>query len=464
MAIDNNKRTISEEELEEMLSSGKWQQVDQTINPNASRGPIGPPPAPINNQLSSGPLPPNFGYQPDLIQAGGHGPSVGAIRLFPLPPSAIPNQGSAIQSHTQPILNTANAANKTAGQAQTSATTAKTGVITINAKTAVGIVSGVLQQVPIATLGTSSLTPTQDNLNDGTTFGRVVNTALTANQIDTTKAGVLSQGGSIVGQVVGTTPAIFSISLTTTTATISWSSFSILNGDGTTTTVSSGSQLVSSLTATTAYTFYAYVVAGTTTVSFAAVSGGVGSPAIVYTAANPTAAQTLVLQQNTALSSGGVSFTTPTTGTGSGSGGGSGACCNAANTYVEHRERGTVLLADCKVGDFIRGQEGFVEIATLKLWPQKDFIRVTIHTGETVEITAAHHLTDFEGKEIKVGRLSLADILNHRGGFATIKKIELIEERDGQKVVLSCKPFSTFYAGTDEKPNILVSNVTFPSH
>jgi len=180
MADIKGKREITEQELDEMVSSGQWAPVETgPINPNGLARPNSPPPPPTHGreQFGSGPLPPNFGL-PGALANTGPGPSTGPIGLFPIYQS--PVVGAAIASHTQPIADKANQASETAGQAQTTATnanatatTASTGVTTINGKSAVAIVSGVLQQVPISTLGTSTATPNQDNLNDGSTFGRV---------------------------------------------------------------------------------------------------------------------------------------------------------------------------------------------------------------------------------------------------------------------------------------------------
>jgi len=465
MAVDKEKGNfITEDELEQEIAAGRMQQVDRTVNPNVPGLPVGgPPPAHGVDPYGSGPLPPNFGYQPALVKTG-YSANTGPIGLLPIYQS--PLVGSAIKSHTQPIAATANAANETANSAQTTATnananatTAVTGVATVNAKTAVGIVSGVLQQVPISTLGTSTATPNQDNLNDGSTFGRVLNTALTSNQIDSTKPGFLAQGGSTVPQIVGTVPAIFSYTSTTTTVNISWSSFTIFFANNTTGTISSGSQSITGLSASSTYYFYPYLDP-TNTVQFAAVTGGLGSPAILYKPQSPTAAQVINLQQNTALSNGGIQAITPASGGGGGSGGGSGICLGVGQ-HVESQSRGIIPIEDVEIGEFIKGRTDWTEVVGKKVLPQNHFVRVTALTGERVSFTPTHWTTairDGEETTVPAGKLTVSDFLITRDGYASIKSIEHVEE-ESQKVQLSCEPTHEFFCSASKRASILVHNV-----
>ena len=93
---------------------------------------------------------------------------------------------------------------------------------------------------------------TLDNLADGIVYPRVLGTALTNNNIDLSKVGVLAKGG--------TPPAIsgsFTYTTTTTTITISWpSSMAVYRADGTITEIGAGSQTITGLTANTQYNFY----------------------------------------------------------------------------------------------------------------------------------------------------------------------------------------------------------------
>ena len=74
-----------------------------------------------------------------------------------------------------------------------------------------------------------------------------------------------------------------------------------------------------------------------------------------------------------------------------------------------------------------------------------------------MEITPTHNITTSDGRSVDAARLSLMDILVSRDGYATIKKIELVEDVRANKVVLTCEPEHTFFAGQDG-PTILASN------
>src|SRR3984885_321973 len=420
---------------------------------------------PEYNSLAIAPIPPVLGTSTDASRQF-YRRGVSQIRMFPLPAASALAQGAQIATQVQPVADVADAANTTATTANTTAnaasataTVAATGVTTINASTAVGVVSGVLQQVPISTLDAITLTPTLDALTDGSTYNRVLATALTSGAIDSTKAGFLAVGGSTVPQIVGTVPAIFSYTSTTTTVSISWSSFTVFYANNTTATVASGSQSITGLSASSTYYFYPYLDSSNT-VHFAAVSGGLGSPAILYRPQSPTAAQTINLQQNTALSNGGIPAITPTSGGGGGSGGGSGICLQAGQ-FVESRSRGVIPIETLDTGEWILGRTKWTEVIAKKVVPQNHFVRVTVSTGERISLTPTHCTTAIRNGEemsIPAGELSLSDFLILRNGYGGIKSLEHIEE-ESFKVQISCDPEHEFFASESKSVAILVHNV-----
>jgi hypothetical protein len=431
------------------------------------RPPLSIPSAdPEFNPLLIAPIPAPLGTSTDASRQF-YRTGVSQIRMFPLPAAAAIAQGSQIATHVAPVAETANAAsasaataNTTANEASTTATGAATGVTTINGKTAVAIVSGVLQQVPISTLGTGSATPNQDNLNDGTTYNRVLATALTSGAIDSTKAGFKATIGSFPSTVVGTTASIISYTSTTTSITFTWSSFMILFSDGTTETITSGSQTVTGLSASQTYYAYPVVVGTALTLTFIAVSGGVGSPAILYQPQNPQAAQQQNLQSNTAMSNGGIACVTPSSGSGGGHGGGSGICLRAGQ-YVESKSRGVIVIDDAEVSELIRGRNDWTEVVHKKVLPQNHFVRVTASSGERVSFTPTHWTTairDGVEQSIPAGKLTVSDFLILREGYASIKNIEHVEE-EAQKVQLSCEPEHEFFCSASKAASILVHNV-----
>jgi len=153
------------------------------------------------------------------------------------------------------------------------------------------------------------------------------------------------------GSVPPTWSGAFTYASTTSSLTWSWSGLTIYRADGTTTAIPNGSVAVTSLTAATTYYFYPYwdEVAG----SLAWVAAGGGSPAYAQAAKTNLAAQQQALQGRIPLSQGAIAAATTSSGTGGGSGGGSGSCLRAG-TVVLTKERGTVAIETCKVGEHLR--------------------------------------------------------------------------------------------------------------
>jgi hypothetical protein len=450
---------IKEDEIDKLIESGHVTPVNI------------PPALPSNfaaltNPYPAGSIPLQMQYAPDLLNTQTRGGSIPQIRLMPVMPAGQPSVNSASQNATAPVQKTAtqaqtmaNTANTNANAAQATATTAATGVTTINSQTAVALVAGQFEQVPISTLDAISLTPTLDNLLDGPVFGRVVNIALTANQIDSTKSGFLATGGSTVPQIIGTVPAIFSYTSTTTTVTVTWSSFTVFFANNTTATIASGSVgPVTGLTASTTYYFYPYLDP-TNTVQFAAVTGGLGSPAILYNPQSPAAAQAINLQQNTALSNGGIQAITPSSGAGGGHGGGSGICLKAGQ-YIESQTRGIIPIETVEPGELIRGRKAWTEVVAKKVVCQNHFIKVTASNGESVSFTPTHATTairDGVEQSIPAAKLTVADFLITRDAYVSIKSIEHVDE-ESLKVQLSCHPEHEFFCSESKTVSILVHN------
>jgi hypothetical protein len=131
MASSNDKTFISEEEFDRLVASGQVLPANQTqpIIPGVDRRPAGAPPAPVRfnaiDNFQSALLPSFLGTDADLLKAGSTPPGVPSTRLMPIMPSGISNANSAIQSHTQNILETANEAQSTATTANTTANSAQ---------------------------------------------------------------------------------------------------------------------------------------------------------------------------------------------------------------------------------------------------------------------------------------------------------------------------------------------------
>jgi hypothetical protein len=161
---------------------------------------------------------------------------------------------------------------------------------------------------------------------------------------------------------------------------------------------------------------------------------------------------------------------TPNTGTGGGSGGGSGNCLRAG-TMVLNRERGTVPIDTCKIGDHIlgpgnggvgpQGKYSWTRIVRLEILPADTFIRLHLSNHETLDVTPHHIFTLADGSPMRAERLCLADILVGRFASVTLEKIEVIRE-ESTKVTVTCNPIHEFYAGK-HAATILTHNYTFNS-
>jgi len=90
-------------------------------------------------------------------------------------------------------------------------------------------------------------------VQDGVSFGKTLQTALTANQVDPSKVGVLMKG-SVPPILSGN----FTYTSTTSSITISWTNLVVYRADGTFTIIANGSQTITGLAAGTTYYFYPY--------------------------------------------------------------------------------------------------------------------------------------------------------------------------------------------------------------
>lgn len=149
------------------------------------------------------------------------------------------------------------------------------------------------------------------------------------------------------GSIIPTQAFTITFSLGPTTINLSWSAQTLFRADGSTFTVSAGTQGYSSLSNSTTYYIYPYINLSNNTVAFSN-----GSPP--GTSQNNTQAVETAFDLRTPLapivlqtqSSGG------TGGTGGGSGSGGGGACPEQNELVEVQRDGQVL--QIKIGDLLR--------------------------------------------------------------------------------------------------------------
>ena len=170
--------------------------------------------------------------------------------------------------------------------------------------------------------------------------------AATEQTSSTVAAAQLVLGGSSSGlkQQANAIPTVNGkIAYVSTTSSITWywdgtngsSLLTIFWPDGSSTQVPPANLAITGLTSNTTYTFYPYFSVDLNSVLFVAVSGGVGSPAVAYTASSVAAASDQSLDGNTPLVSSPLTAATTSSGSGGGSGGGNGGACVAEFTLVE---------------------------------------------------------------------------------------------------------------------------------
>ncbi len=312
-------------------------------------------------------------------------------------------------------------------------------------------------------IGTTNKLSLDSAITDGAEFARVSSDALTLNAIDPSKPGILAKGS-----IPPTWNASFTYTSAPTTVTWSWSSFTVYRADGTTTAIPNGSLVVTGLTAGTSYFFYPYWDESAAALNW--VAGGSGTPANAQSAKTNLAAQQQSLQARIPLSQGAVVAATPLSGSGGGSGGGSGNCIRQGMLVVE-RDRGTIPIDTCKVGDRIlgpgnggigpQGKSAWTRIVRIEILPADTFIRLHLSNYETLDVTPHHIFTLADGSPMRAERLCLADILVGRFANVTLQKIEVIRE-ESKKVTISCAPIHEFYAGKNSA-SILTHNYTFNS-
>jgi hypothetical protein len=315
-----------------------------------------------------------------------------------------------------------------------------------------------LKRLAGASLGPNQGWSIDDQITDGTNYARVASGALTSGNIDPTKSGVLMKGS-----VPPTWSGAFTYTSTTSSLTWTWSGLSIFRADGTTTAIPNGSVAVTGLAAATTYYFYPYWddVAS----ALAWVGGGSGAPANAQVAKTNLAAQQQALQGRVPLSQGAMVAATTSSGTGGGSGGGSGSCVRAGSVVLT-KERGTVAIETCTVGEHLRcptgaGGETWTRLQRLEVRDADTFIRLHFSNAESLDVTPHHIFTLADGSPMRAERLCLSDIFTGRFGRVMLKRIEAIVE-DGQKVTVSCEPQHQFFAGR-HAATIVTHNYTFSS-
>lgn len=295
--------------------------------------------------------------------------------------------------------------------------------------------------------GAAFVNKTQDYVDDGTTYARVVQTALTSNQIDPSKVGVLAKGSTPSNLSTG-----FTYTSTTSSITINWSGLTIYRADGTTTAVTDSGFTVSGLTSNSTFKFFPYWDEALSAVNFVGPGSGgptgSGSPAIAFASGSNLVTQNQNLQNRIPLAaSTGFTAATTASGSGGGSGGGSGSCLHEA--MMVETQRGIIQVIDAEIGDQLLDKEGWQTVTHKRVSPAEIWVHVELTDESEIIVSPTHPFTMPEGSDSSVERaqdLSLADFLDTRKGVGCVKRIEVLEMK-ARKVSLTVEPSHSFFAG-----------------
>lgn len=302
--------------------------------------------------------------------------------------------------------------------------------------------------------GVNNLKLSMDSgVTDGSNFARVSANALTSNEVDLARPGVLMKGS-----VPPTWSGAFTYASTTSSITWFWSGLTILRADGTATQIANDSLAITGLIAATAYFFYPYWDETQQVLAF--VAGGAGTPANAQPAKTIAAAQQQALQGRVPLSAGAISAATTASGTGGGSGGGSGSCVRGGMNVLT-KEKGLVQIQHLRVGDHIRGRDNWTQVVRHEVHSADTFIRLSFSNDDSLDVTPHHIFTLADGAPVRADRLCLGDILVGNYGWLTLRKMEVIVE-DSSKVIVTCEPDHEFFAGR-AAASVLTHNYNFSS-
>ncbi len=234
----------------------------------------------------------------------------------------------------------------------------------------------------------------------------------------------------------------FSYTSTTTTINITWPNITIYRADGTSITISSGSQNITTLTAATTYKVYPYAVDnGTSSGTMSFVLGGSGAPTACFAAAgNAQAAATMSARGNIPLN--GFQVATPAAGSGGGGGGGS-VCYHEANMMLT--ERGWVKAGELTEDDSLPSPTGWQKIKWLRREPAFTWIEVAC--GHIIDYVVPEHVFyKVTGEPITAGQLRLGDLLKAAGNHVEITGLRLRKEW-GDKIMTELEDPHLYYGG-----------------
>lgn len=246
-------------------------------------------------------------------------------------------------------------------------------------------------------------------------------TFATKSSADPSTAEILARG-SIPTTIPGQS---FTYTSNTNSVLISWPTITLYRADGTTVTVSSGSQNITGLASATTYKVYPYVTDGggtTGTVSFvtSGTAAGAGSPSACFNLnGDAGAAAGMYLRSRIPLNG----FQVATTSSGTGGGGGGGLSCLHPDTAI-----GGGLAKDLQIGSGIDAPGGTAKVASIGRRPCSEWFIVRSHGVELARVSRDHRFHLASGGEIKVQDIRLGTLLAAAGDHVEVTGLELSRE------------------------------------
>lgn len=184
-----------------------------------------------------------------------------------------------------------------------------------------GTTYGKIKSIALITGTVDSTKLALDSIPDGSTYSKIKSTALTSGSVDPSKIGVLAKG-SIPASFI---PQLSYVS-DTSSITWSWTSLKIYRVDGTITSITDGTQVITGLASATSYYFFPYWDENLSSLQWVTTSGidSAGSPSYATTVNMGIYVQQQSLQSHVPLSTGAMIGATVSSGSGGGIGGGDG--------------------------------------------------------------------------------------------------------------------------------------------
>ena len=271
---------------------------------------------------------------------------------------------------------------------------------------------------------------------DGTTYARVKASTMTSNVVDPTKGGLIALGAI----PPGASTVAFSYTSTTTSITMSWTSGTIYRADGTTTTVSSGSNTISSLSASTVYYFAIYYDETAGAVAFSNGSGAVGSPAVAFTSQTAAGLSVAILNAHATFGW----YSGATTASGSGGGGGGSGCCLRGDQTIELADGRVIPAADLTTDDSLVCPGGPVKVVKLRSEPWREWFRVTLSDDTTLTVAGDHRFIDPSGEQLHARELRLQQVVESQSGYVMVVGLAALFE-EGAKISIEVAEPHTYY-------------------